>query len=301
MADILPVSHKFRYELDELLTKRRKKEITEEEFSVQRDALFTQETKSHESLGPVLIAKELEAVEAGAVASVNKRFQKEAQEESERQARERYAKEAERKRIEQEEEAKQDAIRLENQKKIEERERFRESVSTYISRLDNEANNAQKWLNWLQIIVIVITTATASMAGFEGVPRAAVVVSGFVAAALGGILSYLQLQEKIYSSKKALADLRLECQMYDHCINEYEDRHANSEEAYLVFSKKVTEIQARQMLHDVELLNPNQEERDLEAREKTKYRQKKKEEGRQVVEKGQIDAGTKEETAKSEP
>ncbi|GHO90923.1 hypothetical protein KSF_009710 [Reticulibacter mediterranei] len=55
----LPVSRTFLYELDELYTKRRIKEITEEEFITQRDALIAQEAKSQETMGPMLIAKQL--------------------------------------------------------------------------------------------------------------------------------------------------------------------------------------------------------------------------------------------------
>jgi hypothetical protein len=51
----LSVSRKFLYDLDELYTKLRIKEITEEEFSIQRDALIVQEAKSHEATGPILV------------------------------------------------------------------------------------------------------------------------------------------------------------------------------------------------------------------------------------------------------
>jgi ABC-type multidrug transport system fused ATPase/permease subunit len=247
----LPVSRKFRYDMDELYTKLRTKEISEEDFSLQRDALLAQEAKSHETMGPILITKQLEAVEADVATTVNKKFAREAQEESDRAARERFAREAEKRRIQREEKAKQDAIEAENNKRVEDRKSFRSAIDVYIYTLEHDTNLWQRRFNRLQIALIVITTATASMAGFDGIPRGYVVIVGFAAASLGGILSYFQLQDKIYSSRKALADLHLECQMYDHCINEYKNRYDDPEEAHLIFSKKVTTIQANQMLHEV--------------------------------------------------
>jgi hypothetical protein len=136
----------------------------------------------------------------------------------------------------------------------------------YIYTLEYETNLWQKRFNRLQITLIILTTATASMAGVDGISRGYVVGVGFAAASLGGILSYFQLQDKIYSSRKALADLHLECQMYDHCIDEYKNRHQDPEGAHLIFSKKVTTIQATQMLQEVELLNPKKKEAVSEAK-----------------------------------
>ncbi len=269
MSD-LSASRKFRYDLDELYTKLRAKEITEEEFSTQRDALIAQEAKLHETLGPMLIVKQLEAIESDVAANVNEKFQEEEREESERAARERYAKTAERQRIEREERQKQAAIEAENKRRAKKREDFRSAVDTYISDLEYDTNLWQSRFNRLQIALIILTTATASMAGFDGIPRLYVVIVGFAAAALGSILSYFQLQDKIYSSRKALADLQLERQMYDHCIGEYKNRYDDPEGAYLIFSKKVTEIQARQMLHEVELLNPKKKDTTLEGKEDQK-------------------------------
>ena len=126
MSEIF-VSRKFRYDLDELYTKRKAKDITEEDFSIQRDALVAQEAKSQETTGPILVAKELEKIEAEVANTVAQKFQQEEQEENERMIRERSAKAAEKKRIEKEEEAKQEIIRKENQKKIDDQNHFRES------------------------------------------------------------------------------------------------------------------------------------------------------------------------------
>ena len=255
MADI-SVSRKFLYDMSELYTKRKKHEITEEDFSIQRDALLEQEAKSQKTLGPMLITKELETIEADVANTVDQMFQVEEQEESERETRERAAKNAEKNRIEKEEKDKQATIEAENKRRIHDRDHFRLEITAYASDLESETNRWQRRFNWLQIALIIITTATASMAGVDGIPRGYVVIVGFTAASLGGILSYFQLQDKIYSSRKALADLHLECQMYDHCIEDYKNRYGDPEGAYLIFSKKITAIQAQQMLHEVELLKP---------------------------------------------
>lgn len=300
----LPVSRTFRYELDELYTKRRNKEITEEDFSVQRDALLAQEAKSHEAIGPLLVMKELEGIESDVVNTINQRFQKEVEEENARATREQLAKIAEQKRIAREEQEKQRAIENENRQKIDERNKFRTSIDEYSERQEWNTNRWQRWCNWLQILLIVITTATASLAGFSDIPRGYVVGFGFSAASLGGILSYFQLQDKIYGSRKALTNLRLECQKYDYCLDDYEDRRTNPEAAYLRFSKKVTEIQAEYMLYEVELLNPRKQEKTVTAT-KQESQMEQKEEDRQATEERQTDGmkqsdGTKEVAAKGE-
>jgi ABC-type multidrug transport system fused ATPase/permease subunit len=300
----MAVARTFRYELDELYTKRRNKEITEEDFSVQRDALLAQEAKSHEAIGPLLVVKELEGIEAEVVNTVNQRFQKEVEEENARTTREQLAKIAKQKRIAREEYERQKAIENENRQKIIERNKFRTSIDEYSERQEWNTNRWQRWCNWLQILLIVITTATASMAGFSDIPRGYVVGVGFTAASLGGILSYFQLQDKIYGSRKALASLRLECQKYDYCLDDYQDRRTNPEAAYLRFSKKVTEIQAEYMLYEVELLNPRKQEKTVTAT-KQASQMEQKEEDRQTAEEKQTDEmkhsdGTKEIAAKGE-
>lgn len=297
MADV-PVSRKFLFDLDELYTKRKAKEITEEEFSIQRDALVAQEAKSQEAIGPVLIAKELERIEAGVENTVSQKFQQEEQEENERLTREKYARIAEKQRIEKEERDKQDRIRQENQRKLNNRIEFRESINGYVDEVEHTANQWQRRFNWLQVILIILTTATASMAGFNGVSRGYVVIVGFAAAALGGILSFFQLQDKIYSSRKALADLHLECQMYDHYIDEYKNRLADPEGAYLVFSKKVTAIKAQHMLREVELLNPRKKDISTGTDEDTKPDQEKK--GDSQAAKGDQSADSKADATKEE-
>jgi hypothetical protein len=124
------------------------------------------------------------------------------------------------------------------------------------------------------------------MAGVDGIPRGWVVFVGATAAALGGILSYFRLQDRIYASRKALANQRLECQMYDHYLDDYRDRRTDPEGAYLRFSKKVTAIQAEQMLYEVELLNPKGQETVTATRVEPQADQKK-DEGRQIAEKAQ--------------
>lgn len=289
----LPASRKFRYEMSELLTKLKTKEITEEEFSLQRDALFDQEALAQEMMGPVLIVKQLQQIETEVAEAVNQRFQKEEQEESERVTREKFAKAAEKKRIEREEQAKQKAIEDENNRRIVERDMFRSTLDEYIHRQEQNTNSWQRRGNWLQIILIVLTTATASMAGADGISRIYVVIVGFAAATLGGVLSYFQLQDKIYASRKALANLRLECQMYDYCLDDYQDCRADPEGAYLRFSKKVTAIQAEQMLYEVELLNPKRQETASTTQTKTQAGQKRDEE--QGTEKDPSDNSQKDE------
>ncbi|GHO76391.1 hypothetical protein KSD_41620 [Ktedonobacter sp. SOSP1-85] len=75
MPEIL-ISRKFRYDLSELHTRRKKNEITEEDFSIQHDALIAQEAKLQEAAGSLLLAKELEAVDADIEASIEKSFKK---------------------------------------------------------------------------------------------------------------------------------------------------------------------------------------------------------------------------------
>jgi hypothetical protein len=104
----------------------------------------------------------------------------------------------------------------------------------------------------------------------------------------------LQLQDKIYASRKALADLRLECQKYDYCLEDYQDRRDNPEGAYLRFSKKVTAIQAEQMLSEVEPLNPRKQETAPVTKEKPQPVQEQ--EDRQTTEKESLD-DTKEDMA----
>ncbi|GHO90922.1 hypothetical protein KSF_009700 [Reticulibacter mediterranei] len=128
---------------------------------------------------------------------MNQKFQQEEQEENERVTRERLARIAKQKRIEREEQARQDAIEAENKQKIAERNAFRSSVDEYVNKREKDTDRRQVWCNWLQIILIILTTATASIAGFDGISRVYVALVGFAAATLGGILSYLQFQEKI--------------------------------------------------------------------------------------------------------
>lgn len=157
-----------------------------------------------------------------------------------------------------------------NQRIIDKRISFRKSVDRDIYRRENGTSAWHIRLNWAQILLIMFTTATASMAGFNDIPRAAGVIVGFAAATLESILSSFQLQDRIYSSRKALADLRPECHMYDHRIDEYEDRNEHPEKASLLFRKNVTAIQGKQMFHEVELLNPNKKAGVSDMRNSTK-------------------------------
>jgi hypothetical protein len=86
--------------------------------------LLDQEAKSHKTLVPVLIAKELVTIEAEVANTIDQRFQAEEQEESECEIRERVAKITEKNRIEKEEKEEKAAIEAENNQNSNNRAKF---------------------------------------------------------------------------------------------------------------------------------------------------------------------------------
>jgi len=109
-----------------------------------------------------------------------------------------------------------------------------------------------------ELVLLFFSTLTATMASVEVVPRLVVSISGFIAAIAGGILTTFKIQDRIYASRKAVAQVRQECQKYDYHIDEY--ANLNAERAFIRFSGIINEIQGQQMLQEVELWNPKKEE-----------------------------------------
>ncbi len=147
----------------------------------------------------------------------------------------------------------QEKIKREN-----ERYNYRGEIDNYINRLEG---NAQKWHSWytlLQIILLVFSASTATMAGIDGVPRWIVSSTGVIATIAGGLLATFKIQDRIYASRKAVAEVRLECQSYDYQIEKY--KNEDTEGAFIKFSRSINEIQGQQMLQEVELWNPKKEE-----------------------------------------
>lgn len=77
----------FLSKMEELLTLQKTGKITDEEWCFRYDALMAGEAQSHESIGPLLIEKQLENIGSSITSNVNQRFQVKEKEESEREAR----------------------------------------------------------------------------------------------------------------------------------------------------------------------------------------------------------------------
>ncbi len=101
----------------------------------------------------------------------------------------------------------------------------------------------------LQVTLLLFSAATATMASMDVIPRWVVSFTGFVATIAGGLLTTFKIQDRIYASRKAVAEVRLECQKYDRGIEEYKDM--DTEKAFMKFSRGITEIQGQQMLQEV--------------------------------------------------
>ena len=150
----------------------------------------------------------------------------------------------------------------EQRRKERERDNYRNETNSYINRLEANAQKWQHWYTWLQILLLVFSALTATMAGIDGVPRLLVSCTGLIATIAGSFLTTFKIQERIYASRKAIAEVRVECQKYDYHIEEYKDM--NTDDAYIKFSKSINLIQSQQMLQDVELWNPKKEEQKAE-------------------------------------
>lgn len=142
-------------------------------------------------------------------------------------------------------------------------------MDDYVNALEN---NAQRWqirYTWLQIILLVFSAGTAAMASIDGVPRWIVSIAGLVATVAGGLLTTFKIQDRIYASRKAVTEVKLECQKYDYHIEEYKDINTE-EEAFIRFSRNLSAIQGQEMLQEVELWNPKKD--DKSARDTSEQR-----------------------------
>jgi hypothetical protein len=102
---------------------------------------------------------------------------------------------------------------------------------------------------------LVFSAGTAAMASIDGVPRWIVSITGLLATIAGGLLTTFKIQDRIYASRKAVTEVKLECQKYDYHIEEY-DSINTEEEAFIKFSRSLNAIQGQEMLQEVELWNP---------------------------------------------
>lgn len=92
----------------------------------------------------------------------------------------------------------------------------------------------------------------------------------------GAFLTTFKVQERIYASRKAVAEVRLETQKYDYHVEEY--REENPELRFLTFSKNITAVQGQEMLQEVEFWNPKKEEKKEEKTTQTNLQEEKKDE-----------------------
>lgn len=297
MPDI-PVSKKYLHDVKVLHTEHAEHRITDEEFSQRLDELIKREVKAHASLGPVLVRQELENTEKDIELAVKKELQ---QKEQEREAEERtrqLERIRQRRRQEQEQEAQKYRESQERRRREIERNNYRRAIDVYVNRLEAKARQWQSWYGVLQIILIVFSAGTATMAGLEGVPRGWVSATGFVAAVLGTILTTFKIQETIYASRKAVAEVQLEAQKYDYHIDEYKE--LDTEAAFIRFSRNITAIQGQEMLQEVEFWNPKKEEKkEAEPAQTHPKEEKEDKETRQLPEKS-VQEETEAEQAENE-
>jgi uncharacterized integral membrane protein len=275
MPEITP-SKTYLHKLNELQTEHLERRITDEEFSQRLDELNEQEAKLHESLGPVLVRQKLANVEKENELKVKEELQRK---EREREAEEWAKRSADRRQrqIEEQEQRNQENRKLQEQERKEaERVGFRSGMNNYINRLENTAGQWQNLFNVLQIVLLAFSAATATMASMEVVPRWVVSLTGFIAAVAGGLLTTFKIQERIYASRKAVAEVKLETQKYDYHIEEYAT--LDPEPAYIKFSRNITAIQGQEMLQEVEFWNPKKEEKKEEKAAQTNLQENKEDE-----------------------
>jgi len=246
MPDI-PISKTYLHDLKKLYSEHEKKSITDEEFSQRSDELREREAKSHDpAVGRILLMEKLGDAEKEIADEVKKEFQRQQAE---------YARQLQQ---QQQEEQDEELRSLQEQmKRTRERYNYRRKIDNYINRLEGDVHNWQVRYTWLQIILLIFSATTAGIAGIDGVPRGVVAFTGIIATIAGGLLTTFKIQDRIYASRKAVAEMRLECQKYDYHIEEY--KNTNIEDAYLRFSKYISEIQGQQMLQEVEFWNPKKE------------------------------------------
>lgn len=253
MEDIT-LSKKYLHDLKKLNIDREEGKITDEEFSQRIDELREREARSKEALGHLLLLQKLEEVE--------KEVEDEVKRESQRKLQELKAEvwikqgEEDRQRKKQEQEKKE---------REEKRHEYRRRANWYIGHLEDNAQKWQLWYTWLQIILLVFSAGTATMASIDGVPRPIVSATGLIATIVGGLLTTFKIQDRIYASRKAMAEVTLECQKYDYRIEDYQDM--NDDDAFIKFSRIINGIQGQEMLQEVELWNPRKDDKSARDNE----------------------------------
>src|SRR5450631_1246795 len=228
MPDI-PVSKQYRSVVSELYKDRLENRITEQELSQRLDEAIEEEAKRQEHLGPSLVRQALEDAEKDISEDQKKAFEEKIQQEkiarnqqrqheldekNELLRKERNA-QREKERKEREEKLAQE---VEQETKEQERRSFRKIAGKSIIECDESATRLQQQYNNAQIILLFFSTATATMAAIDGVPRWFVAITGAIASLAGGWLSLFKVQDRIYAFRKAVAELRMECQKYDYHI-----------------------------------------------------------------------------------
>jgi ABC-type multidrug transport system fused ATPase/permease subunit len=253
--DDITLSKKYLHDLKKLNIDHEEGQITDEEFSQRIDELREREARSKEALGHMLLLRKLEEAERD--------IEDEVKRESRRKLQELKAENM----IKQKEEYLQRRKKEQDQKEREEkRHEYRRRANWYIGHLEDNAQKWQLWYTWLQIILLVFSAGTATMASIDGVPRPIVSVTGLIATVAGGLLTTFKIQDRIYASRKAVAEVTLECQKYDYRIEDYQDM--NDDDAFIKFSRTINGIQGQEMLQEVELWNPKKDDssaRDNEA------------------------------------
>lgn len=285
MSDV-PVSKQYRSIVSELYKDHLENRITEQELSQRLDEAIEEEAKKQEHLGPSLVRQALENIEKNISEDQKKAFEEKAQQDKiarnqQRQRElneqnERLKKERNEQRYKELKE-REEQIAQESEKEAKEQERlsFRKVTGKNITERDESAMRLQRQYNIFQIILLVFSTVTATMAAIDGVARWLVAITGAIASIAGGWLTLFKIQDRIYANRKAVAELRLECQKYDYHIDEY--KGISAEEAFIKFSRAINMIQGEQMLQEVELWNPRRDENKKSLPDASADKQEEKE------------------------
>ena len=266
MSDI-PFSEKYRHDLKALYEEHTEEKITGKQLSQRVDELNRKEARLHKSTARVLLLRELEEARKEIESEVEEEARQrqlviEAEQRAIREEQRRLLQKQQRQQLEEAQRAQQDKT-----KKANEQLAFRQNINSYLFTLEVRAQGYGRWFFVLQCFLIFFSAATATMASMDVVPRWVVSITGFVAAIVGTLLTTFKIQERIYTNRKAIAEIKLECQRYDYKTDKYND--VSSDEAYLIFSDEIRTIQSEQMLQEVELWNPKQEERSTQQEEKS--------------------------------
>lgn len=258
----IPFSNQYLHDLKVLSREHAEQQITDEVFNQRLDKLREREAKSQKNLGQILLIQQFGEAEKHIATEVQKELLQRKQETQ----REEQAKNAEQIRKQQkqwrEQQAEDQRLQQQMRKRENERDTYRNEIDTYINRLEENAQRWQHWYSWLQITLLLFSATTATLAGIDGIPRWIVAIIGLLATIVGSLLTTFKIQERIYASRKAIAEVRLECQKYDYHVEEY--KNMDTEDAFLQFSRSVSLIQGQQMLQEVELWNPKKEEQKQE-------------------------------------